>query len=101
MKRLLGPSGAYYLGTLLQIIVYRPPRMTIHTENQDYSGRYYMVIAGNAEWSAGGSMCLSPGASTDDGELNVSVFPAQSRLRLMTRLFPKIASGDHVNAPGV
>lgn len=101
MKRLLGPKGAYYLGTLLQIIAYRAPHMTVRSEGREYSGRAYIVVAGNTEWSAGGSMRLSPGARTDDGELNVTVIPAQSRFRMTTRLFPKVASGGHIHEPGV
>ena len=101
MKRLLGPKGAYYLGTLLQIVAYRPPQMSVVSEHGNYSGRAYIVVAGNAERSSGGGMRLSPGARTDDGEMNVSVIPAQSRLKMTTRMFPKISSGGHVREPGV
>jgi YegS/Rv2252/BmrU family lipid kinase len=101
MKRLLGPKGAYYLGTLLQIVAYRAPHMTVRSEGREYSGRAYIVIAGNTEWSAGGSMRLSPGARTDDGELNVTVIPAKSRFRMTTRLLPRVASGSHTHEPGV
>jgi diacylglycerol kinase (ATP) len=75
--------------------------MSVVWEHGDYSGRAYVVVAGNAERSAGGGMRLSPGAITNDGELNVSVIPAQSRLKMTTRMFPKISSGGHVDEPGV
>ncbi len=100
MKRLLGPKGAYYLGTILQIIAYRAPHMAVHWEDQGYSGPVLIVIVGNVERTAGDSMCLAPGAHYDDGELNVSIIPSRSKLNMMTTL-PKVASGAHVNEPGV
>lgn len=101
MKRFLGPKGAYYLGTILQIIAYRAPRMTVCWREQEHSGRVYMVIIGNVERSAGGSMCIAPGARFDDGELDVSIIPPRSRLDMLTKMLPRVASGAHVNEPGV
>lgn len=97
MKRLLGPTGAYYLGTLLQVVVYRSPDMTVRSDDRIFRGNTWMVVVGNSETSAGGSMRLSPGARLDDGELNISIFPSQSRLKMVTNLMPKIATGEHVN----
>ncbi|MCP4453899.1 MAG: diacylglycerol kinase family lipid kinase [Planctomycetes bacterium] len=101
MKRLLGPKSAYYLATFLQILAYRAPRMTINTRDRRFNERTYMVIAGNAEYAAGGSMRVSPEALTDDGLMNVTVIPHRSRLNVVTRLFPRIATGTHINEPGV
>jgi YegS/Rv2252/BmrU family lipid kinase len=100
MKRLLGPTGAYYLGTILQIIAYRAPRMTVRWEDQEYGGRILIILVGNVERTAGGSMCLAPGARFDDGELNVSIVPSRSRIKRMTTL-PKIASGKHIKEPDI
>jgi diacylglycerol kinase (ATP) len=101
MKRLLGPKWAYYLGTLLKVIVYQAPHMTIRTEGRAESGQTWVVVVGNAERSAGGSMCLAPGARIDDGELKITIIPSEPKLRMVTRLLPKIASGAHTTAPGV
>jgi diacylglycerol kinase (ATP) len=102
MKRLLGPKGAYYLGTFLQIIAYRPPGMMVSADGRERSqGRIWMVIIANVESSAGGSMRVAPGASTDDGELNITVFPTKSKLRMITGLLPKVATGAHIEEPGV
>lgn len=101
MKRALGAKGAYYLGVFLQILAYHAPHMTVRTEDQEYTGRTYMVVAGNAEWCSGGSMRISPGALTDDGKLNIVIVPSLSRFRIITKLFPKIATGEHINTPGV
>ncbi len=101
MKRLLGPTGAYFLGTFMQILVYRASLMTVRTETREISVRSWMVIVGNSERTGGGSMCTSPGARTDDGMLNITVFPSHSRLKMVTKLFPKIATGAHIHEPGV
>jgi diacylglycerol kinase (ATP) len=101
MKRLLGPKGAYYLGMFLQIIVFRAPQMTVRAEGREHSGRNWMIMVANAERSAGGSMCIGPGARLDDGELNVTVVPSNSKFTVITRLLPKVATGAHVNEPGM
>ncbi len=101
MKRWLGPTGAYYLATILQMVVYRPPNLTVRWDDQVYSGRVGMVVVGNVERTAGGSMCLSPGARDDDGELHVSIIPCRSKLAMAYEVFPNVASGEHVNVPGV
>lgn len=101
MKRLLGPKGAYYLATLIQLLLYKTTDMTMKTEAKRLSGRAWLVLVGNAESTAGGSMCLAPAARLDDGELNVSFFPHRSRIKMGLKLMPKIESGEHVNEPEV
>lgn len=101
MKRLLGPTGAYYLGTILQCISYRPPVMTIRWGEEELCERTWMVIAGNIERTSGGSMCLAPGARPDDGVMHVSVIPVRTKLNMLTKMMPQIASGVHVKEPDV
>ncbi|VGO19957.1 diacylglycerol/lipid kinase family protein [Pontiella sulfatireligans] len=100
MKRVLGATGAYYLATLLEVLTFRAPRMTVRVDGEEYAGPTFLVVAGNAEWVAGGSMRLSPGAVTDDGELNVTIIPALSTFKIITQL-GRIAKGTHINEPGV
>ena len=101
MKRMLGPTGAYYLATILRIITYRAPLVTVQSGKRDYRGKAWMVIVANVERTSGGSMCLAPGALFDDGELNVSIIPFQSKLRDVPNMLPKVAAGGHVDEPGV
>lgn len=101
MKRLLDAKNAYYLATFLQILTYRAPHMTVHSGNKTFKDRMYIVIAGNAEYAGGGGVRMSPDALTDDGLLNITVIPSRSRLNVITRLFPRIASGKHIHEPGV
>jgi diacylglycerol kinase (ATP) len=101
MKRVLGPVGAYYLGSLLQVIAYKPPRMTARWDQDEQSGLIWSIVIGNAEKAAGGSMCLAPGALTDDGELNISIIPAKPKWSMVTQILPKISSGAHTRLPGI
>jgi len=102
MKRLLGPMGAYYLGTFLQILVYRPPHFNVLVDGNERSNTLgWMIIVANVESSSGGSMCIGPGASSHDGELNITIFPAKSKFTMVTRLLPKVPSGEQVNEPDV
>ncbi len=102
MKRLLGPKGAYYLGTFLQIIRHKSPYITLFADGEERSKGYsWMVMVANVEYTSGGSMCVAPGASTDDGELNITIYPANSKFTMISKLFPKVASGDQIKEPGV
>jgi diacylglycerol kinase (ATP) len=102
MKRVLGPSVAYYLSTLIQIITFRAPTMKVVVDGSGHHGRTWMVVVGNTERTSGGSMRLSPGASTHDGELNVSVIPfSGGKWRTVARMLPKVPTGEHVNEPEV
>ncbi len=102
MKRFLGPKGAYYLGTLLQILVHLSPHFTVRVDGDErISAHCWMMIIANVESSSGGSMRIGPGARGDDGELNITIFPAKSKFTMVTRLLPKVSTGEQVNASGV
>lgn len=101
MKRYLGAKGAYYLATFIQLLLYRTTYMTLKTETKDFNGKSWLFLIGNSESTAGGSMFLAPGASLDDGELNVTIFPNASRVRMELKLMPKVAKGEHVNEPEI
>jgi len=101
MKRLLGATGAYYLATFLQTIAYRPPHMVVRIDGKEYVGPTFLVIAGNAEYAAGGCMRISPGASTNDGVLNISIIESMSAYKVVTKLFASIANGTHIKESGV
>ena len=101
MKRYLGPKGAYYLSIVLGIIAFRIPHMTVRWQGHEYGGRTWVVYAANVERTAGGSMCIAPGARPDDGKLHVAIVPSRSKLYSMTKMMPKVPSGAHVREPGV
>lgn len=101
MKRWLGPAVAYNLATFLEIMVFRAPRLSVRWEEGAFEGRSWMAVAGNAERVSGGSVCLSPGASVEDGLLDITIYPNRPRLLMLTQLFPKIPSGAQVDEPDV
>lgn len=101
MKRWLGPTGAYYLATILEVLTYQLPQMRVSWEEREYSGKTWLVIIGNAEYTSGGSMRTAPGARMDDGELDVTIVPSRSRPSLLFKLLPKAPSGDHVEDPSI
>jgi len=78
--------------------------LTIPSEGsgeEKYSGPYWMVIVGNAEWTGGGRIRLSPRALMNDGKLDIAIIPFQSKFRMITKLLHKIVSGEHINDPSV
>ncbi|MDF7807796.1 diacylglycerol kinase family lipid kinase [Pontiellaceae bacterium B12219] len=101
MKRLFGATGAYYLSTLLQAFIFKPTEMVICVDGKEYHGRTFLVMAGNSEFAAGGSMRIAPGARTDDGKLNISIIRSVSIFKLITKLFSSIAKGTYINEPEV
>ena len=103
MKRWLGPAIAYNFATFVEIMVFRAPHMTVRSKEgeEEFRGRSWMVVAGNAERISGGSVCIAPGASLEDGLLNVAIYPNRHRLFMLTQLFPKIPSGTQVDEPDV
>jgi len=101
MKRFLSPKAAYYLGLIIQIVVYQAPLMTVHWEKQVHMGKTWVVVAGNVERVGGNSMCIAPGARMDDGKFNVSIVPSQSRFKMMVNMLPKVPAGTYVEEPGV
>jgi len=100
MKRIFGSKGTYFLVIAMGAIVYRPSQMTVRWENHEYSGPTLIIIIGNAEWLSGGSMRVSPGARMDDGELNVTIAPSQSKLSALRKI-AKTASGTHIKEPDI
>jgi YegS/Rv2252/BmrU family lipid kinase len=86
VKRLFGPSLAYYVGALRAILSYQSPPMRVTCDGQTQEKRFLMICASNSE-QAGGGMRLAPGALMDDGLLNVNVCEAISRARTVTLLW--------------
>jgi len=76
MKRILGPTGAYYLGMVLEIILFRPWDMTLEWDTGRYSGKTIMVLSANVERSSGGSMVVGPKSKPTDGRITVTIIPS-------------------------
>jgi len=99
MRRVLTPKSAYFLAAFRALASSRPLQTIVRWEGGQYDGRAWMIIVGNAP-RQGGGMHVSPGALTDDGQLNVTIVPGVSRAKVLRKM-PKIAGGSHVEEPEV
>jgi len=101
MKRILGPTLAYYLATFIEIVLFRPWDMTLEWDNKKFSGNVIIVIIANVEKTAGGSMVVGPGATPTDGKMTVTIVPYRSKYDCLVNKFPKTPTGEIVNEPDV
>jgi diacylglycerol kinase family enzyme len=116
----------YAYGALRALLFWRPARFEIelvhsgtpsgehpegHTQrthgeqagepsSERYSFAGYTVGAANSK-TYGGGMRAAPSALLDDGLLEVMVLESVSKLRFLTKILPKVFSGEHVREPSV
>jgi YegS/Rv2252/BmrU family lipid kinase len=104
----------YAYGALRALIGWRPARFEIELTQSDtsagpedddrpterHSFMAYTVGAANSK-TYGGGMRAAPDALLDDGLLDVMVLESVSKIRFLTRILPKVFSGDHVRDPSV
>lgn len=100
MERFFGLKRARYLRAVVGMIIYRPTRITMRCEGHEYSGYTKAVLIGNAEWILEDNVWVAPGRGLDDGELNVTIIPAQTKVRDFSNI-SKIAAGGHIKEKGV
>jgi diacylglycerol kinase family enzyme len=100
VKRWARRRGCYTIGFLRAVFGWRSPWMRIRCDGREYSGRYLVASAANAEWVGGGVMRLSPGARWDDGLLNVNLIPELSSWQAL-RSFPRLYRGTHLAVKGL
>jgi diacylglycerol kinase family enzyme len=74
--------------------------MTWHAGGDSGSGRLFHACAGNSEWAGGGAMRLSPGASLDDGRLELCLIEDLSKAEVLYR-FPQLLRGTFPGHPKV
>ncbi len=101
MKRLFGPAIAYYVSTFLEILLFRPWKMTIEWPQGTYSGHTTIVLCANVERASGGSMVVGPGASPLDGKMTVTIVPFKSKRDCLFVKFPKTPKGTIIEEPDV
>jgi YegS/Rv2252/BmrU family lipid kinase len=105
----------YAYGALRTLLFWRPARFAIEltqsgtpddgdqtsdSRREQYSFAGYTVGAANSK-TYGGGMRAAPDALLDDGLLEVVVLETVSKLRFLTRILPKVFSGEHVREPNV
>jgi diacylglycerol kinase (ATP) len=98
VRRLSGTT-LYVAAVLRTLAVYRPHRFRVTVDGTSHECTAWLVAVGNGPAYAGG-MKVAPGATLDDGLLDVTVVGAMSRLEFLYN-FPKVFKGSHVRHPKV
>lgn len=89
----------YAYGALRALLSWRPARFEIELDPPGGDRHVFTAFSiGAANSKAyGGGMRAAPDAMLDDGLLEVVVVESVGRLRFLTRIFPKVFAGTHVN----
>jgi len=92
----------YAYGALRALLAWKPARFELELDppGEKLSFTAYTVGAANSQ-CYGGGMRAAPSALLDDGLLEVIVLESVSKLTFLTRILPKVFSGEHVHLPGV
>ena len=96
-KRILRGPLAYLVAVLQTLIVYRSYQLEIVIDEKKFTEDAVLVSVGNGQYIGGGLRVL-PGASLDDGLLDVMVARKCSRWEILKTL-PLIYHGKHVGHP--
>jgi YegS/Rv2252/BmrU family lipid kinase len=92
----------YAYGALRALLAWRPVRIDVEFAPNGERRSFMAFSLGAANSKAyGGGMRAAPDAMLDDGLLEVVICESVSKLRFLTRIFPKVFSGTHVNEPSV
>ncbi len=96
----LGPRAAYTFAGLRAILHHPTPEVVVRVDGAPvYEGRISLVVAANGRFFGGG-MRVAPDAQLDDGQLDIVIVRALSRLDLLMN-FPSLQRGDFVDHPAV
>jgi len=87
-------NAAYTMGTLWRVLQLKSYPLEIEIDGQRISQDNVFVEISNSRYT-GTTFLIAPGASLDDGLLDVTLLRRLPRRRLL-RLFPTIYSGRHV-----
>lgn len=94
-------SISYFLMSPPVILGYRPRPIAITVDGVSQAPRKISTaMVGNTE-NGGGGMKLIPGAQFDDGLLDLIEMGDVAPFTMLTRVLPKVYSGDHVHHPQV
>lgn len=95
MTRIAGQTIGYLVGSLLAVATYRPQPMRVLVDGELASGSFLTVVAANGT-HFGSGMHVAPGASIDDGQLDVVLAGDLSRWSSLVAL-GKLYRGTHVD----
>jgi YegS/Rv2252/BmrU family lipid kinase len=92
----------YFYGALRALLAWKPARFELELDppGERVTFSAYTVGAANSQ-AYGGGMRAAPEALLDDGLLEVIVLESVSKLTFLTRILPRVFSGEHVKQPSV
>ncbi len=95
-----GGKVSFFLGVLRTLVRLRNPLLQVTVDGkQVYEGPTLLVAVANGKYF-GGSMMIAPMADLQDGEFDVVVVSAMTRLRVLKKI-GKIYRGEHLAEPEV
>ncbi|MDP3150973.1 MAG: diacylglycerol kinase family lipid kinase [Ignavibacteria bacterium] len=94
--KVLKGLALYISSVILSLFKYKAPKCTISSEELDLklNDKIFLFAVGNTE-TAGGGFKLNPGATIDDGYLNLCFAKNISKLTVL-KILPRAITGDHV-----
>jgi YegS/Rv2252/BmrU family lipid kinase len=95
--RWMGGHLGYLWVVIRKIFSFREFRFTITTQENQTTGKYLLVIINNSSRTGGGFM-VAPGASVDDGLLDMVLCKPLSLFKRL-RYLPVIEKGKHLDLP--
>ncbi|MEY4690701.1 MAG: hypothetical protein RIT19_1026 [Verrucomicrobiota bacterium] len=94
--RWFGPRWCYSAGFFRALSSFRPPVLTVHSEQgRQVLPHAVVAVAGNAPFAGGGLMRIGPGASMTDGLMELTLIEAVGRWELALQ-FLRLLKGTHV-----
>jgi YegS/Rv2252/BmrU family lipid kinase len=99
VKRVLGSRSAYVAGLLRALWRYQAQSMRVQCDDEAIEDRFLLVSASNCEF-AGGGLRLAPGASIEDGLLNVNLIRNAGFSETLGQL-RRLRHGEHTKHPKV
>jgi diacylglycerol kinase (ATP) len=91
----LSGTALYVAAVLRTLAVYRPHPFRLTVDGDPNEFKAWLVAVGNGP-AYGGGMNIAPGASLDDGLLDVTVVGEMTRLQMVVN-FPKVFKGTHTS----
>lgn len=97
--RMISGPAIYVWAVLRTLAGFRPPRLTLRWPGGEWNEPAMFAVAANGP-SYGGGMKIAPNASLVDGQIDIVIVRAVSKLTLLA-VFPKVFSGAHIDHPSV
>lgn len=98
-SKALGGRISFLWATVAVFARWKNTDVTVAVDEEERRGRMYEVLAMNGEYTAGG-MWVTPGASPDDGLLDVLLIGDVTKAEFVAT-FPKVYRGTHLGHPKI